>query len=330
MNTFALKELANDNITKIFDAFNLDYVDKYDYYQMSCPIHGGDNNTAFSWVKNGGYFRCFTRRCENKGADVFDFVRKLKKCSFAQAKKIVASIVVDDDYEQMSEADLVAEAAFQRYIKNNAPKKKTGQIFSPDILKKLKPHPYLLERGFSQEVLDDFNAGYCDNPESKFYRRYCLPVTNPNGGIIGFTGRAVFDWEAEGKAKWRHTDGMPKSETFFNFHRAKEHIQKTGRVILVEGPLDVLKFEMAGIKNAVAILGSSLSGPQRSLLLENECYEIVMAFDNDKAGEMCTNEVKRMCSDYFTLYKYIIPEAKDIGDLNVETIKNLDIIKAND
>ena len=73
MNTDALKELANENVTKIFDALKLTYIDKYDYYQMACPIHGGDNPTAFSWVKNKGYWRCFTHKCERDGADIFDF-----------------------------------------------------------------------------------------------------------------------------------------------------------------------------------------------------------------------------------------------------------------
>jgi hypothetical protein len=70
MDLNTLKALANENISLILDAFNFDYVDRYDFYQMCCPIHGGDNPTAFSWVKDRGYFRCFTRHCERDGADV--------------------------------------------------------------------------------------------------------------------------------------------------------------------------------------------------------------------------------------------------------------------
>ncbi len=327
MNTDALKEIANENVTKIFDALELDYHDRYDYYQMACPIHGGDNPTAFSWVKHRGYFRCFTHKCERGGADIFDFVQKLKRCSFARAKEIVQSIVIDENYEQMSDAEVAAEVAFQKYIKNNAPRKKIAKLYDPAVLKGLEPHPYLEERGFAKEVLDEFNVGYCSNPKSRFHRRMCIPVTNPDGGIIGFTGRAVFDWEAEGKGKWLHTNGMPKSETLFNFHRAAEHIRKQHTVILVEGPLDVFKFEMAGIKNSVAVLGSSLSGPQRSLLLENDCYDIIMAFDDDEAGVICTNDVIKTCASYFGLSKYLLPQGKDVGDLDVETIRNLDIIR---
>lgn len=327
MHLDTLKDIANDNVTKIFDALELEYIDKWDYYQMACPIHGGDNVTAFSWVKNRGYFRCFTHKCERNGADIFDFIQKLKKCTFAQAKEIVSSIVIDESYDTATDDKLDAEAAFERYMKNNAPKKKESKLYDPAIIKNLTTNSYFADRGFDEEILKAYAVGYCDDPQDRFYRRMCIPVFLPNGGLIGFTGRAVFDFEQEKSAKWLHTNGMAKSTMLFNMHRAQEHIRKSHQVILVEGPLDVLKFEMAGIKNSVAVLGSSLSGPQRSLLLENECYDIILAFDSDKAGEECATDTIKLCDGYFNIQRYQIPQGKDVGDLDVETIRNLDIIK---
>jgi DNA primase len=328
MNLETLKQIANENITAIFDAFGLSYIDKYEYYQMACPIHGGDNPTAFSWKKDRGYFRCFTRHCERDGADVFDFICKLKKCTLRQARSIVASIVITGKYKDASVEQLIADSEFQRYIKNNAKKPKDFKVFPVECLQRLKPDTYFRGRGFSQEVLDEFKIGYCDNPESVYYNRSCIPVFHHSGDLVGFTGRAVDEkFHDRGEAKWFHTPGLPKGQMLFNLFKAREHIQKSHQAILCEGPLDVLKFWMAGIHNAVAVLGSDLSGPQRSLLLEAECYDLILAFDNDVAGRDSTNKLSKSCAPYFHLSRYLIPEGKDIGDLEVEDVKKLDIIK---
>ncbi|MCI0559800.1 MAG: toprim domain-containing protein [Nitrososphaera sp.] len=329
MNIETLKELANQNITKIFDAFGIEYTDRYDYYQGKCPIHGGDNPTAFSWKKDRGFFRCFTHRCERDGADIFDFVSKFKKCNFVESVKIVRSIVAGS-YSEDDDAKMMDEIAFQKYIKNNAPRRRVCQPIDPSKLKALKPDTYLIGRGFSQAVIDDYRIGYSSNPDSYYYRRTCIPVCDDSGIIVGITARATFDFETEGLAKWIHTSGMPKSEVLFNLNNAKKHILKTHQAILVEGPLDVLKFEMAGIHNSVAVLGSSLSGKQRSLLLENECFDLILAFDADEAGRICANEVKQTCNRYFALYEYHITTGKDIGDLSVEEIQKLDYTKVNE
>jgi DNA primase len=325
MEVNILKELANQSITKVFDALHIQYVDKYDYLQSSCPIHGGDNPTAFSWVKQKGYFRCFTRRCERGGADVIDLVRKLKKCSFQQAVELLMSIVVTESYVESGQT-LEDDIAFQRYIKNNAPRKKNTQVYQEEDLDRLKLHPYLLERGFTQEIIDTYRCGYCDNPDSVFYRRYCIPVRDENNNIVGVTGRAIFDFKAEKSPKWVHTHGMTKAEVLFNLNRALPSIKETHAAILVEGPLDVLRFEMAGIHNSVAVLGSSLSGPQRSLLLAIGCYDLILAFDNDEAGRVCEADTVKQCKNYFHLSKYVLQESKDIGELSVDEIKNLGII----
>lgn len=327
MELAILKELANESVTSIFDALGLEYVDKYVYLQMACPIHNGDNLTAFSWHKNGGYFRCFTRKCERNGADIFDFVQKLKKCSFERAKQIVESICIVGEYEEASSQEMAAELQFKKYIKNNSKINKQMKVYDPAMLKALKPHPYLTDRGFDKELMETYNVGYCDNSTSRFYRRICIPVVLANGSLVGFTARATFDWAKESQPKWIHTNGMQKSELLFNMHKAREHIRNTHSAVLVEGPLDVFKLEMAGIRNSVAVLGSDLSGPQRSILLENECYDLILAFDDDEAGIICTNKTQKSCKNYFNIYQYILPAGKDIGDLEVESVKKLDIIR---
>jgi len=328
MDLQTLKQLANENISLILDAFEFDYIDKYEYYQMTCPIHGGNNPTAFSWVKDRGYFRCFTRHCERDGADIFDFVQKFKNCTLSQAKEIITSIVISGNFKDIPEAELVADAQFRKYIKNNHKPIKEFKIIDPQCLNKLQPSKYLLARGFSQKVLNEFNVGYCNNPKSVYYRRDCIPIYHHDGLLVGFTGRATYeDYDKRREAKWLHTPGFPKSQMLFNLHRAKKEIRRLHKAIIVEGPLDVLKFWMADIFNVVAVLGSDLSGPQRSLLLEAECFDMMLAFDNDISGKDSTSKIRKSCLSYFNIYKYILPNGKDIGGLDVEHVKKLDTIR---
>lgn len=327
MDTKLLKELANQNITKILDAFGFQYTDNYSYLSMPCPIHGGDNPTAFSWVKDKGYFRCFTHKCEKGGSDIFDFIRKLKKCSFASATNIVKSIIIEDNYSDADQKKLTEEMTFNQFIRGITIKKKSVKAYNPEMLKALQSDWYFTERGLSSEILKEFQVGYCDRPGARFYRYAIIPIFNENNILVGFTGRATFDYKAEKLPKWNHTEHFPASEVLFNLNRAKEHIRKLQTAIIVEGPIDVMKLEMAGIKNAVAIFGTSFSTRHRSLLLEHECYDLILAFDNDPAGINCTNDVIKDNASYFAMSKYQIPEGKDIGDLSVEEIQNLYIIK---
>jgi len=323
-----LKELANAHISTIFDAFGFEYYDKYEYLHMCCPIHGGDNPTAFSWVKDGGYFRCFTRKCERGGADIFDFVQKYKKCSFEDAKSIVESICITGEYKDASEDNIEAEVEFRKYIKDNKKKDKSFTFIDPKVLSDLKPHPYLLERGFSKQTLDKYRVGYCANPDSLYYERVCVPVVHHDGGIVAFTARTVHeDYKERKVGKWIHTPHAPMGQILFNLNNAKKHIKQSHTAVLVEGPLDVFKLEMAGIHNSVAILGSDLSGVQRSLLLKYECWDIVLGFDGDTAGKDCANKIKEACKKYFNICSFEVPEGKDIGDLSVEEIQNLHVIK---
>jgi DNA primase len=323
-----LKQIANENITQIFDSFDLKYIDKYEYYQMVCPLHeGSDNPTAFSWVKDKGYFRCFTRHCEQDGADIFDFVQKFKKCTLIQARDIVASIVITGKYNDTQNANTLTDAEFQKYIKNNAKKIKDFKVFDIKCLKDLKEDKYLINRGFSKDVINEFLIGYCDNPKSYYFNHTCIPIFHHDGKLIGFTARVADEnYKERQEPKWKHTPGLPKSQILFNLNKAKEHIKKTHTAILVEGPLDVLKFWMAGIYGVCAVLGSELSGPQRSLLLQQECFDLILAFDSDAAGIECTSKVISSCKSYFNILRYDIPDGKDIGDLLVEEIHKLHII----
>ena len=63
----------------------------------ACPIHGGDNKTAFTVSRDAQLWHCFTR-AECGGGDVITLIQKVELCDVAQALRIAAQIAgIDDD-----------------------------------------------------------------------------------------------------------------------------------------------------------------------------------------------------------------------------------------
>ena len=59
----------------IFDEFNVDYRKNYKRFYGPCPIHCGDNQSAFNFFPDGydvrGMWTCHTRHCEKKWKRTF-------------------------------------------------------------------------------------------------------------------------------------------------------------------------------------------------------------------------------------------------------------------
>ncbi len=79
-----------------------------------------------------------------------------------------------------------------------------------------------------------------------------------------------------------------RNSLLFGLDRAAPAIRRSGEAVLVEGPLDVLQLHQAGIDNAVAALGTSLSPTQRQLLQRAGARRLILAFDGDGPGQKAT------------------------------------------
>ncbi len=174
---------------------------------------------------------------------------------------------------------------------------------------------YLRARGFSDAILHEFGFGYA--PEDKqalakalsqfepqmlaesgmrivtdegqaydrFRGRVMLPIQDKRGRVIAFGGRILE--KREGVAKYLNSPDTPlfdKGRTLYNHHRAAPASRQTGRVIVVEGYMDVVALAQAGFHDAVAPLGTALTEAQLELLWR--MVEVpVLCFDGDAAGQ---------------------------------------------
>lgn len=139
------------------------------------------------------------------------------------------------------------------------------------------PPQYILDRGISAETCKawgiGYDAGWSDHGVVR--PRVVFPVRRRDGKLVGMIGRAA--------------DGV-KEKKYFNYWRFEkskflfgEHmIEKRGKVAVVEGQIDVIKWWEYGIPT-VGLIGGEASEAQIKLLLDYEA--VYVALDRDEKGD---------------------------------------------
>ena len=88
-----------------------------------------------------------------------------------------------------------------------------------------------------------------------------FPIRDPRGRVIAFCGRIL----GAGEPKYLNSPDTPlfdKGRTLFNFDRPRRRAATAKRVIVVEGQMDAIALDQAGIGEAVAPLGTALTEAQ--------------------------------------------------------------------
>src|SRR5262249_54202659 len=134
-------------------------------------------------------------------------------------------------------------------------------------------HPYLKERGFTEETIRHFGLGYCNRGMLK--GRLAIPLHNEKGQLLGYAGRLTNDrYIREDNPKYkfpgtRERDGamleFHKSLVVYNVHRLD---RKVSDLIVVEGFPSVWWLHQHGLKSTVAVMGSDCSEEQSILMVE--------------------------------------------------------------
>jgi DNA primase len=120
-------------------------------------------------------------------------------------------------------------------------------------------------------------------PYDRFRDRLMIPIRDPRGRVIAFGGRII----GQGEPKYLNSPDTPlfdKGRTLFNLDRAAAAARREGRMIVVEGYLDVIALAQAGIESAVAPLGTALTEQQLERLWRH-VDQPLLCFDGDSAGQ---------------------------------------------
>lgn len=117
-----------------------------------------------------------------------------------------------------------------------------------------------------------------------FRGRIMIPLMDPTGRVIGFTGRILED--IENAPKYLNTPQTllyDKSRHVFGLHLAKEAIRKSKFSVIVEGNMDVVASHQVYVNNVVATAGTAIT-EHHLKALARFVPDVRLAFDQDKAG----------------------------------------------
>jgi len=118
----------------------------------------------------------------------------------------------------------------------------------------------------------------------RFRGRLMVPIKDRQGRVIGFGGRSLDGGEPK-YLNSPETELFEKGKHLFGLDRAAQAIRREDRAVVVEGYFDVIALHAAGITNAVAALGTALSGHQITQLCRCcDSKRLILNFDTDGAG----------------------------------------------
>jgi len=280
-----------------------------DQYRGCCPIHRGDGQDAFHVNLARNIFHCFA--C-GAGGTVLDFVAAMERCSLFDAalklQAITGSSVVTTS--TTNEKELVTE---RRRVSSPLNFKLTGIDCR---------HPYLAERGITEQTAREFGVGFYAGP-GLMHRRLVIPIHNAEGQLLAYCGRSV----DQTQPRYRVPRDFAKSEILFNMHRAGAEDDRS--VVVVEGFFDSMKVHQAGIRSVVALMGSVLYEPQRHALLARFCH-ITLLLDGDPTGRKASLVISQRLRQDIDVRVILLPDGVQPDQLPAEDISNILLPVVND
>jgi DNA primase len=276
-------------------------------FKACCPFHN-EKSPSFTINDEKGFYHCFG--CSAHG-DAIRWMTDQRGLSFMDAIKELAA-------EAGMEVPAADPKAAQRAEKANSlyDVMTAAQAWFVTQLLGVEgsaARGYLKQRGFTEQIIRDFGFGLApDNrtglktalkqfgdpmlieagllisvdgkaPYDRFRGRLMIPIRDPRGRVIAFGGRIL----GEGEPKYLNSPDTPlfdKGRTLYNLDKCAPASRQTGRVIVVEGYMDVIALAQAGFADAVAPLGTALTEQQLTLLWRL-VGDPILCFDGDSAGQ---------------------------------------------
>lgn len=201
-------------------------------------------------------------------------------------------------------------------------------VFDKKCLDALLPnYDYWKNRGISENTLKLFRNGVAHS--NKLYQRSCFPIINPDGRIVGFSGRDII---SKSNIKWKHL-GYKKNFIYPAYWNEAVLLEKR-QVILVESIGDVLTLWENGIKNTLCLFGLYISSPVLGYLIKINPNDILISTNNEISGRGNDAAIK-IQEKLVALFdqkniRIALPPRKDFGECSPEEIldfsKNFSII----
>ncbi len=277
-----------------------------------CPFHP-ERDPSFSVSPDKQLFHCFSCKA---GGSVIQFVMQAENLPYIDAVKYLAQRAGMDLPDEVNDAGLREQKAKRDRI--YAANKDAARFFRSMLMSEAgaTARQYLLNRGIGGKIATKFGLGYSPKEWDSLFRhmtslgykrdelieaglcvkgrkdpdatfdffrnRLMFPVIAANGAVIAFGGRIL---SGEDGAKYMNTGDTlvyNKRHNVYGINLMKG--RKLSDLIIVEGYMDVISLHQAGIDNAVASLGTALTG-QQARLMSRFAPKVMYAYDGDSAGQ---------------------------------------------
>jgi len=296
-----------------------------------CKIHGGSNKSSFRMNKQTKNWVCFSQACqETIGYDVISLVRYMLNLSFTDAVKYLESITGINIHDEAAYVEYKRAKDRREFIQQMKDNRQIPMaLVNEEYLKSFKKFrsnyfEKVKNGGFSTEVLNEFEigGGYVDKYG---FQRDVIPIRDENGELKAYSCRDITG-KADEAFKYLLTKDFDKNKVLYNLDRAKSYMGKSRSLIVVEGFKSVWKLYMAGYKNVVSCIGSSITPGQQSLLY-SYAFEVILFLDGDAAGIKGTAKALKDMKGKIKIIPIFFPyETRDPGDLNIEEFEEFDNI----
>ena len=279
-------------------------------FQGLCPFHN-EKTPSFSVSPAKQFYHCFG--CGAHG-NAIGFLMSYGGMGYVDAVKDLASMAGMQVPEMQPRSPEQAQRETERKEQETslvAVTERAMEHYRAELKKATRAIEYLKGRGLTGEIAARFRIGYApddwqglkvafpdyEHPslvdaglvianEGKRYDRFrdriMFPILNARGAVIGFGGRVLGD----GEPKYLNSPETPlfeKGREVYGLVQARDAMRAAGRVLVVEGYMDVVALAQFDVGYAVATLGTATTPVHVSKLLRLT-DELVFSFDGDSAG----------------------------------------------
>jgi DNA primase len=348
---------TKDTIDRVRDAVDMVHLvaEKTDLRRVGtrwtglCPFHD-ERTPSFSVNAEEKLYYCFG--C-GEGGDAFKFVQQTEGLDFQESVELLAER--SGVQVEREEDDPRAEQRRRRRERLLALLDRAAGFYAKylrDADEAAKAREYLVSRGLSDEVIAEFRVGYSPSAwdrmllgarqggfseeelmaaglaqrgkggglYDRFRGRIMFPLADARGRVLGFGARQMGEDRGPKYLNTSENDLYHKGRQLFGIDVARKEAMRTGRFVVAEGYTDVLALHQAGIREAVAIMGTAMTQEQLAELAKvgdsNRRGTVFLALDADRAGREAMLRAARLAEDRGVDLRVIdMPEGTDPADL---------------
>ena len=160
----------------------------------------------------------------------------------------------------------------------------------------------------SYAVTDMMNLGLIkQGDEGDYYdvfsARITFPIDNLLGRTVGFSARTLNPKEVAKYVNSTETKLFKKGELLYHYQPSLQAAVMQKSIILHEGFFDVIASYKAGMKAAVATMGTALTTHQAAAI-QRVSSHVILAYDGDKAGIEATLKAIQIFQKVLRNYLY--------------------------